>query len=339
MGAGPAGRAIGRITVQAAPFVDHRQRQDRYQPDLLHGGRPVRTVGPKPAQQKSGRGLACLPLKVFEAVSFEPLRQVSARLDEIDGARTSHDRSGWAGLPARGSHDHIQEASPRRLPAMLSHGPVSTLAWKEAPGQVLGGRVREYLRSVARDEWRAGGSARNGGLGRSRGCRARGTAHTHTVLGLPAGWSESITGGPTLLDSLFAFRVARPAPLRVACLVRPRCGLSACHSALMISTSLTVVAVVAANPSNLSPYHLSHGPAGRPSAGEPSADPSGKKVPPPPPSISGKLLNKNNDCSGHPKSPKTTGTTHSVSKTRNKNNQFLRSSPKLPRSKAKFGYG
>ena len=156
----------------------------------------MRTVGPKPAQQKSGRGLACLPLKVFEAVSFEPLRQVSARLDEIDGARTSHDRSGWAGLPARGSHDHIQEASPRRLPAMLSHGPVSTLAWKEAPGQVLGGRGREYLLSVARVR-----RGTNGAPGVRRGMAgwvvagdaALGEQHIHTqCLGCPlAGPSQS----------------------------------------------------------------------------------------------------------------------------------------------------
>ena len=53
------------------------------------------------------------------------------------------------------------------------------------------------------------------------------------------------------LDSLFAFD--RPAPLRVACsLVRARYALLACHSVLLMPTSLTVVAVdVVSKPSNL----------------------------------------------------------------------------------------
>jgi hypothetical protein len=54
-------------------------------------------------------------------------------------------------------------------------------------------------------------------------------------------------------------------------LVRPRCALPACHSVLLMPTSLTVVAVDAANPSNLpTPLSSPRVVSGRPAFSRPA---------------------------------------------------------------------
>ena len=70
-------------------------------------------------------------------------------------------------------------------------------------------------------------------------------------------------------------RALCPAGLRprvlLCSLVRPRCALPACHSVLLMPTSLTVVAVDAANPSNLpTPLSSPRAASGRPAFGRPA---------------------------------------------------------------------